>query len=169
MSKIEMKVPSPGESITEVQIARWICKDGAYVEKDDEICEIDSDKATLTLNAEASGTIKILVKEGETVAVGAVVCSIDTEGIQTVTKTESKPVAKNEKASAVPAPDVITKEATTPASYASGIPSPAAEKLMKEKGIASAQVNASGKGGRITKGDVLDLSLIHISEPTRPY
>ncbi len=156
MSKIEMKVPSPGESITEVQIARWICKDGAYVEKDDEICEIDSDKATLTLNAEASGTIKILVKEGETVAVGAVVCSIDTEGIQTVTKTESKPVAKNEKASAVPAPDVITKEATTPASYASGIPSPAAEKLMKEKGIASAQVNASGKGGRITKGDVLD-------------
>ncbi|HNP99101.1 MAG TPA: lipoyl domain-containing protein, partial [Bacteroidia bacterium] len=56
MSKVEMKVPSPGESITEVQIARWICKDGAYVEKDDEICEIDSDKATLTLNAEASGT-----------------------------------------------------------------------------------------------------------------
>ena len=96
MSKVEMKVPSPGESITEVQIARWICKDGAYVEKDDEICEIDSDKATLTLNAEASGTIKILAKEGETVAVGAVVCAIDTDGVAPEIKKEEKPKAKNE-------------------------------------------------------------------------
>src|SRR6187200_255382 len=74
---VEMKVPSPGESITEVQIARWIKKDGDYVEKDEEVCEIDSDKATLTLAAEASGILKILVKEGETVPVGSVVCSID--------------------------------------------------------------------------------------------
>ena len=79
MPVIEMKVPSPGESITEVQIARWIKKDGDYVEKDEELCEIDSDKATLTLNAEASGALKILAKEGETIAVGTVVCSIDTD------------------------------------------------------------------------------------------
>src|SRR5687767_829579 len=76
---LEMKVPSPGESITEVQIARWIKSDGEYVEKDEEICEIDSDKATLTINAESSGLLKTLVKEGDTVAVGTVVCSIDTE------------------------------------------------------------------------------------------
>ena len=85
-----MKVPSPGESITEVQIAKWIKKDGDYVEKDEELCEIDSDKATLTLNAEASGALKILAKEGETIAVGTVVCSIDTD-------------AKGEKVAAAPA------------------------------------------------------------------
>src|SRR6187402_542928 len=74
----EIKVPSPGESITEVQIARWIKKDGEYVEKDEEIAEIDSDKATLTLNAEESGAVKLLAAEGDTVKVGQVVCSIDT-------------------------------------------------------------------------------------------
>src|SRR5580765_3468507 len=74
---IEMKVPSPGESITEVQISSWLKKDGDFVEKDEELCEIDSDKATLTLNAEVSGTLKINVKEGETVTVGSVVCTID--------------------------------------------------------------------------------------------
>src|SRR6187549_1027516 len=74
---VSMKVPSPGESITEVQIARWLKKDGDYVEKDEELCEIDSDKATLTLAAEASGTLHIKVKEGETIAVGTEVCTID--------------------------------------------------------------------------------------------
>ena len=78
MAIIEMKVPSPGESITEVQISRWLKKDGDYVEKDEEICEIDSDKATLTLNAEESGVIKLIAKEGETISVGSSVCSIDT-------------------------------------------------------------------------------------------
>src|SRR5215216_110581 len=84
---VEMKVPSPGESITEVQIARWIKKDGDYVEKDEEVCEIDSDKATLTLSAEASGILKIIVKEGETIPVGTVVCSID--------ETAAKPAASS--------------------------------------------------------------------------
>src|SRR6476620_11394986 len=105
MAIIEMKVPSPGESITEVQIARWLKKDGDYVEKDEELCEIDSDKATLTLNAEASGTVKLIAKEGETIPVGSVVCSIDTSGVSTApkeVKEESKPVksveAKVEKA-----------------------------------------------------------------------
>lgn len=155
MSKVEMKVPSPGESITEVQIARWICKDGAYVEKDDEICEIDSDKATLTLNAEASGTIKILAKEGDTVAVGTAVCLIDTDAVQPTVKAEPGPTAVSEKPAAKMPPPVATKEAPSPA-YAAGIPSPSAEKLMKERGLAPSQITASGKGGRITKGDVLD-------------
>jgi 2-oxoglutarate dehydrogenase E2 component (dihydrolipoamide succinyltransferase) len=88
---IEMKVPSPGESITEVQISSWLKKDGDYVEKDEELCEIDSDKATLTLNAEASGILKILVKEGETVQVGAVVCTIDDSAAKAAApKTETK-------------------------------------------------------------------------------
>src|SRR5437763_16062280 len=88
---VEMKVPSPGESITEVQISQWLKKDGDYVEKDEELCEIDSDKATLTLNAEASGILKILVKEGETVEVGKVVCTIDDS-----TKKAEKPGEKAE-------------------------------------------------------------------------
>lgn len=155
MSKVEMKVPSPGESITEVQIARWICKDDAYVEKDDEICEIDSDKATLTLNAEASGTIKILVKEGETVAVGAVVCSIDTEGVAQEVKTAVKEAVKTDTPKSAPA-NVPASAPVQSTGYAAGIPSPAAEKLMKERGLAASQVPASGKGGRITKGDVLE-------------
>src|SRR6185295_14666989 len=89
---VEMKVPSPGESITEVQISNWLKKDGDYVEKDEELCEIDSDKATLTLPAEASGTLKILVKEGETVPVGTVVCSID-ESAKSPQPTVSSPQA----------------------------------------------------------------------------
>ena len=90
-----MKVPSPGESITEVQISRWLKKDGDYVEKDEEICEIDSDKATLTLSAEASGVLKIMAKEGDTIAVGTIVCSIDDKA-ETPAKTE-KPAATDKK------------------------------------------------------------------------
>src|SRR6188508_1254058 len=90
---VEMKVPSPGESITEVQIARWIKKDGDYVEKDEEVCEIDSDKATLTLAAEASGILKIMVQEGETVPVGTVVCSIDETAAKPTASGNKQPVA----------------------------------------------------------------------------
>src|SRR3954454_8598996 len=103
---IEMKVPSPGESITEVQISSWLKKDGDYVEKDEEICEIDSDKATLTLNAEAAGVIKLSVKEGDTVQVGKTVCTIDTSAAKppteqnAATKVESQPLSKNEKPNA---------------------------------------------------------------------
>lgn len=168
MPVIEMKVPSPGESITEVQIARWIKKDGDYVEKDEELCEIDSDKATLTLNAEASGALKILAKEGETISVGTVVCSIDTD-------------AKGEKVAAAPAAKVEPKAAAAPAkakeepaqakkaepvatkTYAEGIPSVAAEKILREKGIAADKIEGTGKGGRITKADVLNPNIIDIS------
>jgi 2-oxoglutarate dehydrogenase E2 component (dihydrolipoamide succinyltransferase) len=157
---VEMKVPSPGESITEVQIANWLKSDGDWVEKDEEICEIDSDKATLTLNAEESGQLKIVVEAGETVPVGEVVCKIDTsvkgeskpkqEEKKEIVAAESKPAAKEEK-----------KEATATAgyggssSYANGHPSVAAKKIMDENGISSSKVKGSGRDGRITKEDVL--------------
>jgi len=174
---IEMKVPSPGESITEVQIARWIKKDGDYVEKDEEICEIDSDKATLTLSAEASGTLKILVKEGETISVGAVVCTIDdsvkqpaeggssskqpaevgsssNESAAKSEKQEKKPVEKVEATG--PNVDAVQTQTSNLKTqiYSERVPSPAAEKIMREKNISGEQVKPTGKGGRITKGDV---------------
>jgi len=86
MAIIEHKVPSPGESITEVVIARWIKSDGEFVDKDDELCEIDSDKATLTVNAEESGQLKIMAAEGDTVKVGQIICSVDSS-----VKGEAKP------------------------------------------------------------------------------
>ena len=152
MSIIEMKIPSPGESITEVQIARWIRKDGDFVEKDEEICEIDSDKATLTLNAEADGALKILVKEGETIAVGTIVCSIDTSAKKPADspKKEEKVPEKKKESVAVKQSNINGE------SYAAGVPSVAAAKMMREQGLSSGQVKASGKDGRITKSDVLN-------------
>lgn len=153
---VELKVPSPGESITEVQIAQWLKADGDYVERDEEVAEIDSDKATLSLVAEASGILKILVKEGEMVAVGSVVASIDTNAAAPEKKVveENAPTAKS-----TPTPTPASTPATQKTeskSYAAGHPSVAAKKLMDENAIATKQVNATGKDGRITKGDVLD-------------
>ena len=151
---IEIKVPSPGESISEVQIARWIKKDGEYVEKDEEIAEIDSDKATLTLSAEADGVLKILVKEGETIAVGTVVASIDTSAAAPAKKVDA-PAPSVAKADAAPTAKAATTNEPV-ATYAKDVPSIAAKKLMDENGIATTQVKATGKDGRITKGDVLE-------------
>jgi 2-oxoglutarate dehydrogenase E2 component (dihydrolipoamide succinyltransferase) len=155
---VEIKVPSPGESITEVEIARWVVADGDYVEKDAELCEIDSDKATLTVNAEEAGTVKILKAEGEKVNVGDAICSIDTSAAapagakkeEAVAVVAEKPAAKAEAATAVK--EAPAKEEK---SYANGVPSPSAKKLMDENKVSAKQVEASGKGGRITKGDVL--------------
>ena len=154
---LEMKVPSPGESITEVEIASWLVEDGDYVEKDQAIAEVDSDKATLELPAEESGIITLKAEEGDAVAVGAVVCLID----MTATKPESngqsavssKPVVEN-----VDSPD--TEETNPPASeagttYATGTPSPAAKKVLEEKGMDPMQVRGTGKDGRITKEDAI--------------
>ena len=145
---IEMNVPSPGESISEVEIATWLVAEGEYVEKDQEICEIDSDKATLTLAAEESGAISIKVEEGETVAIGDVVCTIDTAAKVTASAAETKTEASGSTPPSI-APKVIATETT----YASGTPSPAARKMMAEQGVDIAQ--GSGKGGRITKEDVV--------------
>ncbi len=150
---VEIKVPSPGESISEVQIARWIKNDGDYVEKDEEIAEIDSDKATLTLVAEADGVLKTLAKEGETIAVGSVVASIDTSA-KAPAKKESKK-AEPAKVEAVATP-LAAVAAGAKDSYANGHPSVAAKKIMDENNIAPNQVASSGKDGRITKGDVMN-------------
>ena len=151
-----MKVPSPGESITEVEIATWLVSDGDYVEKDQAIAEVDSDKATLELPAEASGVITLKAEEGDAVAVGQVVCLIDTSadapegGSSTTTKSESPaPTAKTE------TPAVAPSEKPT---YATGTPSPAAAKLMSEKGLTSDAISGTGRDGRITKEDVLSAS-----------
>jgi 2-oxoglutarate dehydrogenase E2 component (dihydrolipoamide succinyltransferase) len=149
---LEMKVPSPGESIKEVEIATWLVKDGDYVEKDQAIAEVDSDKATLELPAEASGIITLKAEEGDAVAVGAVVCLIDTNA------------AKPSGNSSVPAAEVKveapkTEVNTTPVAtttYATNTPSPAAKKILDEKNIQSSDVLGSGRDGRITKEDAIN-------------
>ncbi|MDP2385225.1 MAG: 2-oxoglutarate dehydrogenase complex dihydrolipoyllysine-residue succinyltransferase [Bacteroidota bacterium] len=156
MAIVELKVPSPGESITEVVIARWVKNTGDIVEKDEVLAEVDSDKATLTLNAEESGKIEVLAAEGDTVKVGQVVVKIDTSF-----KPEPKAVTSSE----VEKPKVEVKaevkkvEAVTSSavekSYASGTPSISAAKIMAENNVKSAQINGTGKDGRITKQDVL--------------
>ena len=147
---LDMKVPSPGESISEVEIASWLVSTGDYVQKDQAIAEIDSDKATLELPAEASGRIEILVEPGTTVAVGQVVCRIDTAAA--APEAGAKTVASSPAAAPLQAPSAAPASQT----YASGTASPAAKKILTEKGIASSQVAGSGKDGRITKDDAVN-------------
>ena len=149
---LEMKVPSPGESITEVEIAQWLVADGDYVEKDQAIAEVDSDKATLELPAEISGTITLKAEEGDAVDVGAVVCIIDTEGINTnTTQIKDKISTGTEVESSETLPQALEVEK----SYASQSPSPAAKKIMNEKGVSTVEVKGTGRGGRITKNDAV--------------
>jgi 2-oxoglutarate dehydrogenase E2 component (dihydrolipoamide succinyltransferase) len=146
-----MKVPSPGESISEVEIAEWLVKDGDFVEKDQTIAEVDSDKATLDLPAEESGVITLKAEEGDAVAVGQVVCLIDTSAkapkIKKI-KQEDKPVN-------VIKPVEESSQSKLENSFASGTPSPAASKILSEKNIPIGSVSGSGRGGRITKDDAL--------------
>lgn len=160
MSVLEMKVPSPGESISEVEIAEWLVSDGDYVMKDQAIAEVDSDKATLELPAEEAGIITLKAEAGDVVAVGQVVCLIDTSATPPAGATAPKEEKKEEvvvevkeekkveapKAEAAPQKD----------SYATGTPSPAAAKAMRENNVSAGQVAGTGKGGRITKQDVLN-------------
>ena len=156
---LEMKVPSPGESITEVEIAQWLVEDGDYVEKDQAIAEVDSDKATLELPAEASGIITLKAEEGDAVAVGEVVCLIDTDApkpdggdsSKKEEKSEEKAEPKKEEPSKSSAPDQAQDSKT----YASGTPSPAAKKTLDEKGIDAKDVKGTGRDGRITKDDAV--------------
>ncbi|QOW10043.1 2-oxoglutarate dehydrogenase complex dihydrolipoyllysine-residue succinyltransferase [Kaistella flava (ex Peng et al. 2021)] len=150
MSILEMKVPSPGESITEVEIATWLVKDGDYVEKDQPIAEVDSDKATLELPAEESGIITLKAEEGEVVQVGQVVCLIDTAASKPEGSAPAAAEVKAAEPAKVEAPKVEAKPAAT---YATGTPSPAAKKILDEKGVDASQVSGSGKDGRITKQD----------------
>lgn len=154
MSILEMKVPSPGESITEVEIATWLVKDGDYVEKDQPIAEVDSDKATLELPAEESGIITLKAEEGDTVEVGQVVCLIDMSAAKPEgNAAPAKEEPKKEEPKKEEAPKVEAK--SQPTTYATGTPSPAAKKVLDEKGIDAAQVQGTGRDGRITKEDAV--------------
>ena len=161
---LEMKVPSPGESITEVEIAEWLVQDGDYVEKDQAIAEVDSDKATLELPAEASGIITLKAEEGDAVAVGQVVCLIDTSAEAPASSTfeggdeggntnAEKDLAKDQKAT----PNTDSAKAPNPATktYASGTASPAAKKILAEKDMDASSIAGTGKDGRITKEDAV--------------
>ena len=144
---LEMKVPSPGESITEVEIATWLVNDGDYVEKDQAIAEVDSDKATLELPAEESGIITLKAEEGDAVEVGQVVCLIDTSA--------ARPEGSAAPSAAAPNPEPVAAPAAPAATtYATGTASPAAKKMMAETGASVAK--GTGKDGRITKADVID-------------
>ncbi|MBA4745790.1 2-oxoglutarate dehydrogenase complex dihydrolipoyllysine-residue succinyltransferase [Muricauda sp. TY007] len=151
---LEMKVPSPGESITEVEIADWLVEDGDYVEKDQAIAEVDSDKATLELPAEASGIITLKAEVGDAVAVGEVVCLIDTSAEKPEGSSggsDKKEESKKEE----PKKEAPKKEEPKKETYASGTPSPAAKKILDEKGIEPSSVSGSGRDGRITKDDAV--------------
>ena len=161
---LEMKVPSPGESIKEVEIAAWLVKDGDYVEKDQAIAEVDSDKATLELPAEASGIITLKAAEGDAVAVGAVVCLIDTGAAKPSGETPAKVETPKEETSKeeTPKPEApkaevkVTAPKTAAATYAASTPSPAARKILDEKNIQPTNIVGTGKDGRITKDDAVN-------------
>lgn len=148
---LEMKVPSPGESITEVEIATWLVQDGDYVEKDQAIAEVDSDKATLELPAEESGIITLKAEEGDAVAVGEVVCLIDTSA----TKPEGDAPVKEDKKEEAPTAEAPKAAPAEQKTYASGTASPAAKKILAEKGIEASSVSGTGKDGRVTKEDAV--------------
>ncbi len=168
---LEMKVPSPGESITEVEIARWLVKTGDYVTKDQAVAEVDSDKATLELPAEASGIITLQAEEGEAVKVGQVVCLIDTEAkaptaASSAVPSTSQPVKQETPAvptASAPSPVQVTSpaQATPPVRVA-----PAARKILAEREIPASTVVGTGKDGRITKNDALKASKPSMGTPT---
>ena len=170
---LEMKVPSPGESIKEVEIAAWLVKDGDYVEKDQAIAEVDSDKATLELPAEASGIITLKAAEGDAVAVGAVVCLIDTGAAKPSGETPAKVETPKEETSKeeTPKPEApkaevkVTAPKTAAATYAASTPSPAARKILDEKNIQPTNIVGTGKDGRITKDDAVN-ALPSMGTPT---
>lgn len=167
MPILEMKVPSPGESISEVEIAAWLVNDGDYVEKDQPIAEVDSDKATLELPAEMAGVITLKVEEGDVVPVGDVCCLIDTDakrpaGMEKPAEAPAPPTPIKVPVQVTPtvipsakSPDQPAVASVSQKSHAEGIPSPAAKKMMADKGISSGSITGSGRDGRVLKQDVI--------------
>jgi 2-oxoglutarate dehydrogenase E2 component (dihydrolipoamide succinyltransferase) len=145
---IEIKIPALGESISEVTISSWIKKEGDYVEMDEILCEVETDKATQELHAETSGVLHIVATEGTTLSIGAVICTIDASGAPKAAAATPAPAAAE-------APAATTTEVSNAINHATGHPSPAAAKILAEKGIAGSDVVGSGKDGRITKEDAL--------------
>lgn len=157
---VEMKVPTVGESVTEVTIANWNKKDGDTVQLDEVLCELESDKATFELPAEAAGTLRIVAETGATLPIGAVICRIEVGGVV------SQPAAVN--GQQPPAAETATvQQASNSGNYATGHPSPAAAKILAEKGIEAANVSGSGVGGRITKEDA-DKASAGSAQPSVP-
>ena len=150
-----MKVPSPGESISEVEISAWLVSDGDYVEKDQAIAEVDSDKATLELPAEMAGIISLKVEEGDVVPVGDVCCLIDTDAERPAGSTASVVTTPVPVVTPAPIPEPVAKAQTSTGSFAEGHTSPAARKMMADKGISTGSLSGSGRDGRILKQDVL--------------
>jgi len=146
---IEMKIPAVGESITEVTLSKWIKNNGDYVQMDEIIAELESDKATFELTAEKAGVLITKASEGDTIAIGSVVCAIDDKAVAPV-KTATPQI---EKAVTTSTPVSETKKSNNETTYASGHPSPAAAKILSEKGIDAQAVKGSGIDGRITKED----------------
>ncbi len=146
MSLVEMTVPTIGESITEVTLSQWLKEDGSYVKLDEPICEFESDKATLEFPAEAAGKLIYVASEGDDLEIGALVARIDTS------VTEDDDDGKKESAPAEAAPQIETKDKNND-TYASGHPSPAAAKILRESGVSANEVEGSGREGRITKED----------------
>lgn len=147
---LEIKVPTVGESITEVTLSQWLKQDGDYVEMDENIAELESDKATFELPAEKAGILRIIAQEGDTLEIGAVVCTIEEgEAPAGGSATAAAPAAE---ASSTAAPAAAAKD-EDPDSYAAGTASPAAAKILREKGIDPSTIKGTGKDGRITKED----------------
>ncbi len=149
MAVVEIKVPSPGESISEVRIARWLVKDGDVVSKDQVLGEIDSDKATLELSAEAEGKVQLLAKEDQTVNVGDVVVKVDTSF-----KAEAKAKAQDPPQASAPAKGAAPAPAPASAPVSASHATPVAKAIMQDKGVSAEKVKGSGPNGRITKSDV---------------
>jgi 2-oxoglutarate dehydrogenase E2 component (dihydrolipoamide succinyltransferase) len=149
---IQVKIPTVGESVTEVTLLKWLVQDGDYVEMDQNLCEIESDKATFELPAEKAGVVKLIAKERQDLKIGDVVCTIDTEVAAPAKKSPDKPSEPKKESASKPAPQLAKPETT----YASGHPSPAAAKLMREANVT--KVSGSGRGGRVTKKDVLSVN-----------
>jgi len=152
---LEIKVPPVGESITEVVLSRWIKNDGDVVEMDEVIAELESDKATFELTAEQAGTLKTIAAEGDTLAIGAVVCKIEDGGAAASPKAESPKSDAQAPAAVAEAPKTADSAQSSKDSYATGTPSPAAGKILAEKGIDAAAVKGTGVDGRITKDDAV--------------
>jgi len=152
MSVLEMKMPSPGESIAEVEIAQWLVEDGDYVEIDQAVAEIDSDKATLELPAEKAGIITLLAEEGDTITVGAIVCKIDTSA-KASEKVKTEPKSKDPKV--VPRAPKATSVTIASVDNSSSKATPIAKAMMSDIGVTSTKVKGSGDGGKIIKSDVV--------------
>ena len=157
MSVVEIKIPSPGESITEVTIETWHKADGEFVQVDEILCEIETDKATLPMPAEVAGTVHIVLQEGSDAKVGDLLCKIDTAGVPSADSSEPTTQSSNA---------VHEKVEQSGVGYAAGHPSPAAHKLMNEAEISADQVQGSGPGNRITKQDV-ELAKSQQTPPTK--